>query len=236
MTGSFDRWSLHGRRPIFAFIDPFGYSGLPMSLIKRVASVPHSECLITFTYKSINRWAIHGDPHKEDHVDALYGTPTWRDCRGDEEAMVDLYRRQLAARGGFKYNCTFKMKDRVGATEYFLAFGTNDPKGLSVMKAATWKADPRMGRVFSDADDPDQLFLDLPLDPLRNLLQGQFRGHGWITMDHVIDFVRHTHYSEEKHLYRDTLRPMEKERLLQVERAPGSRKGSFKDARRLRFR
>src|SRR5712691_3281604 len=33
MAGSFDRWSLRDRRPIFAFIDPFGYSGLPMSLI-----------------------------------------------------------------------------------------------------------------------------------------------------------------------------------------------------------
>jgi three-Cys-motif partner protein len=235
MTGSFDRWSLRGRRPMFAFIDPFGYSGLPISLIKRIANVSHSECLVTFTYKSINRWAIHGDPQKERHVDELYGTPTWRDYRGDEEGMVELYRRQLVAEGGFRYNCTFKMKDRLGVTEYFLAFGTNEPKGLTVMKAATWKADPRTGRVFSDADDPDQLFLDLPLDPLRDLLQCQFRGRGWINIEDVIEFVRHTHYSEEKHLYRDTLAAMEKERLLEVDRMHGSRKGSFKSARRLRF-
>ena len=235
MTDSFDRWSLRGRRPMFVFIDPFGYSGLPMSLTKRIANVPHSECLITFTYKSINRWAIHGDPQRERHVDALYGSPIWRDCRGDEGAMVELYRCQLLAEGGFKYNCTFKMKDRIGATEYFLAFGTNEPKGLTVMKAATWKADPRTGRVFSDADDPDQLFLDLPLDPLRDLLQHQFRGRGWRSIEDVIEFVRHTHYSEEKHLYRDTLGSMEKERLLEVDRVHGSRKGSFKGARRLRF-
>ncbi|MBI4526588.1 MAG: three-Cys-motif partner protein TcmP [Deltaproteobacteria bacterium] len=235
MAGSFDRWSLRGRRPMFVFIDPFGYSGLPMSLIKRIANVPHSECLITFTYKSINRWAIHGDPQKERHVDALYGTSSWRDCRGDEQAMVDLYRDQLLAEGGFKYNCTFKMKDRLGVTEYFLAFGTNEPKGLTVMKAATWKADPRTGRVFSDADDPDQLFLDLPLDPLREILQCQFRGCGWVSTEDVIEFVRHTAYSEEKHLYRNTLGPMERERLLEVDRVLGSRKGTFKGAHRLRF-
>jgi three-Cys-motif partner protein len=235
MINKFDQWSLHGRRPMFVFIDPFGYSGLPMSLLKRIANVPHSECLITFTYKSINRWAIHGDPKKERHVDALYGTQAWRACRGDETAMVNLYRSQLVSQGGFKYNYTFKMKDRLGVTEYFLAFGTNDPKGLTVMKAATWKADPRTGRVFSDSDDPDQLFLDLPIDPLRDMLQGQFRGRDWVTMDDVVEFVRHTHYSEEKHLYRGTLVPMEKERLLDVDRVPGSRKGTFKGARRLKF-
>jgi three-Cys-motif partner protein len=235
VTSRFDHWSLRGRRPMFVFIDPFGYSGLPMSLIRRIAAVPHSECLITFTYKSINRWAIHGDPQRERHLDALYGSASWRDCRSDEAAMVDLYRRQLLAEGGFKYNCTFKMKDRLGVTEYFLAFGTNDPKGLTVMKAAMWKADPHMGRVFSDADDPDQLFLDLPLDPLRHLLQQEFRGKDWVSMNSVVEFVRHTHYSEDKHLYRDTLMPMERGGAVEVDRPQGSRKGAFKDVRRVRF-
>jgi three-Cys-motif partner protein len=235
MTSRFDHWSLRGRRPMFVFIDPFGYSGLPMLLIKRIACVPHSECLITFTYKSINRWAIHGDPQREEHLDALFGTPNWRVYRGDEAGMVDLYRRQLLAEGGFRYNCTFKMKDRLGVTEYFLAFGTNEPKGLTVMKAAMWKADPRMGRVFSDADDPDQLFLDLPLDPLRDLLQREFRSRGWVNLQTVIEFVRHTPYSEEKHLYRDTLTPMENDNVLEVDRPQGSRKGTFKGAHRLRF-
>ncbi len=235
MTRNFDRPSLRGRQPMFVFIDPFGYSGLPMFLIKRIASVAHSECLITFTYKSINRWAIHGDQQKERHVDALYGSPIWRDCRGDEGAMVELYRKQLLAEGGFKYNCTFKMKDRLGVTEYFLAFGTNEPKGLTVIKAATWKADPQTGRLFSDANDSDQLFLDLPIAPLRDLLQHQFRGRGWVSIEDVTEFVRHTYYSEEKHLNRATLGPMEKERLLEVDRVRGSRKGSFKGSRRLRF-
>jgi len=235
IANRFDHWSLRGRRPIFAFVDPFGYSGLPMSLIKRIGGVPHSECLITFTYKSINRWAIHGDLQRERHLDALYGSPTWRECRNDEAAMVELYRRQLLAEGGFRYNSTFKMKDRLGATEYFLAFGTSDPKGLTVMKAAMWKADPHLGRVFSDADDPDQLFFDLPIDPLREVLQREYRGKGWVTKEAVIEFVRHTHYSEDKHLFRETLGPMEKEGVLEVDRVRGGRKGSFKEARMMRF-
>ena len=233
----FDHWSLKGRRPMFLFIDPFGYSGIPMSLIARIATVPHSECLINFTYKSINRWAIHGDRAREAHLDDLYGSPDWRSRRGDEHAMVDFYLAQLGSRAGFQYQMPFRMRNRVGATEYYLTFATNSPKGLTVMKAAAWKADPHTGQVFSDADDPDQLFLDVAPDSLRSLLLRQFAGKGWVTMGDVEEFVRHTHYSEEQHLRQGTLAPMEKENppSVEVEREPGSRKGSFNKVRRLRF-
>lgn len=97
-----------GRRPMFVFIDPFGYSDLPMNRIARIARVPHSECLINFTYKSINRWSGHGDPKKEAHLDALYGSSQWRTRWGSEDAMVDFYRDQLVALGGFRYICAFK--------------------------------------------------------------------------------------------------------------------------------
>ena len=236
MKKSFPNLSNAGRRPMFVFIDPFGYSGLPMELIARIAGVPHSECLINFTYKSIGRWGGHGDPKKEAHLDALYGTPTWRERWGNEEAMVDLYRDQLAKLGGFRYICAFKMKDARNVTEYFLAFATNEPKGLTVMKRAMWKADPQTGRVFSDANDPHQLFLDIPIAPLRDLLLREFGGRAPVTMRTVIEWVRHTHYSEDMHLKEKTLTPLEKkEGLLRVTRPPGARKGTFPDDALLEF-
>jgi three-Cys-motif partner protein len=238
MTEWFDRLSLGGRRPMFVFIDPFGYSGLPMALIGRIASVRHSECLITFTYKSINRWGGYGDPKKEVHLDALYDSQEWRQRWGNEQSMVDFYRERLISQGGFKYVCAFKMKDSLGVTEYFLAFATNDPKGLNVMKRAMWKVDPSTGRVFSDADDPDQLLLDIQIEPLRDLLLRRFGSLGWITYDEVVEFVRHTHYSEEMHLKEKTLVPMEKilsPKVLEVKRPAGKRKGTFGPGTRLRF-
>ncbi len=233
----FDQWSKRGNRPMFAFIDPFGYSGLPMELINRIGRVPHSECLINFAYQSINRWAVSsGDEKREEHLDALYGTPEWRRYVGSEAAMVEFYQQQLIKRGGFKYNCTFKMKDRSNSTEYFLAFATSEPKGLSAFKSAAWKADPVGGRVFSDAADPDQLFLSLPIDPLRKLLERHFAGAGWVSMDSLKEFVRHTQYSEEKHLIKSVLVPLESGGHLIVEREPGSRRGSFNRVRRLQFK
>ena len=91
------------------------------------------------------------------------------------------------------------MKGRNDITEYFLAFATNDPKGLTVMKHAMWNADPQTGRVFSDASDPDQLFLDIPLASLRDLVMQEFSGRPPIAMADLIEWVRHTHYSEEMH-------------------------------------
>lgn len=235
MSDKFYRWSMNGYRPIFAFIDPFGYSGHPMRLIRRIARVPHSECLINFAYQSINRWAIHGDEKREAYLDALYDSPEWRARAGSEEMMVDFYRSQLRDHGGFRYNCTFKMKDSTNSTEYFLAFATNDPKGLSVFKSAAWKADPVGGRVFSDAADPHQLFLKLPLDPLRKLIEKRFTGAGWLSRDAIDEFVRDTQYSEDKHLVKSVLVPMEKEGRLIVDREPGSKRFSFNRVRRMRF-
>ena len=149
--------------------------------------------------------------------------------------MVDLYRDQLARLGGFRYICAFKMKDRRDVTEYFLAFATNDPKGLTVMKRAMWKADPQTGRVFSDVNDPHQLFLDIPIAPLRDLLLREFGGRPAVAMRDLIEWVRHTPYSEEMHLKGKTLAPLERSGLLRVTRPPGARKGTFPEAARLAF-
>jgi hypothetical protein len=121
----------------------------------------------------------------------------------------------------------FQMKDQQDVTEYFLAFATNSAKGLSVFKAAAWKADPHGGRMFSDASDPNQLFLVEPLTPLRNLLQTRFGGRGWVRIDEVEEWVLlETDYSEQSHLRTRTLRDMEIQgpTVLLVQRPTGRRR------------
>jgi len=234
MERRFDRWSLHGKRSMFAFLDPFGYSGVPMTLMARIAKVRHSECLINFTYKSLRRWG--SDAPKFPAIDALYGGSMWRPHLLDEEAMVELYRKQLIAAGGFKYSCIFKMKDRSDVTEYMLVFATNDPKGLTVMKRAMWSRDPLSGQSFSDARDEGQFVLAIESLPLRQLLMKQFGGRGWVRIEDVEEFVRHTPYSEEMHLKNKTLLPMANEgpTVLEVQRPVGRHIG-FTAGTRLRF-
>lgn len=241
LSGELDRLARGGVRPpsTFAFIDPFGYSDVPMSLIARIQQVPSSECLINFAYKSMNRWAV-GIPARERHLDDLFGTPEWHRYWGNEHQLVQLYRQQLMSQAGFRYVRTFQMKGSRDVTEYFLAFCTNSPKGLSVFKQAAWKADPASGQVFSDASDPNQLLLVNPLPPLRDLLLARFRGCGWVDIAEVAEYVLvETDYSESSHLKQRTIGPMEAEvpPVLSVQRPVGKRRrrGEYPDGTLLRF-
>jgi three-Cys-motif partner protein len=223
--------------PTFVFVDPFGYSGVPMELIARIARIPSSECLINFAYESINRFGGHGDAAKEAHIDGLFGTPEWRKCWPEERRLVALYEQQLRRQCGFRYIRCFKMRDTGGQTQYFLAFATNSPRGLSVMKQAMWKADPHTGQVFSDGSDPGQLMLIDLLPPLRDLLRQRFRGRGFIPIHDLVWFVLiETDYAET-HLRERTLVPMEQETppTIEVQRPPGKRRGSFTPGTRIRF-
>ena len=217
---------------IFAFIDPFGYSGLPMTLLHRIARLRHSECLINFAYYSMNRWG--SDPAKTSTLTEQFGTPDWQEVWGDEAATLELYRLQLKRE--FRYVCSFQMQDAADRTLYFLAFGSNSPKGLNVMKAAMWKADPKSGRVFSDLEDVQPLMLVVPPRPLRELLLNYFRGRGWVNIEDIEEFVRHTVYSEAIHLRNQTLAPMTREKpaVLEVLRMQGVRSG-FPPGTRVRF-
>ncbi len=56
----------------FAFIDPFGYSDTPMSIISRLMRYYGCEVLITFMYEEINRFLTAYYRTKEYQYDALF--------------------------------------------------------------------------------------------------------------------------------------------------------------------
>jgi three-Cys-motif partner protein len=65
--------------PCFAFVDPFGFSHTPMSLIHRILENPRSEVLVTVMLENVNRFATNPVPAVAAHFDALFGDPGWRD-------------------------------------------------------------------------------------------------------------------------------------------------------------
>ncbi|MCL6605311.1 MAG: three-Cys-motif partner protein TcmP [Paenibacillus sp.] len=87
--------------PCFAFIDPFGPSGMPMELIARLMGHPNSETLINFALDSINRFLCA--PTHEKIFDELYACLAWRNFRKEEgisrhRGLLDLYICRSACR------------------------------------------------------------------------------------------------------------------------------------------
>lgn len=56
------------------------------------------------------------------------------------------------------------MLDETGH-DLHLVFGTSHPRGLEKMKDAMWKVDPVQGMRYRDPRDPDQIALDLAVQP-----------------------------------------------------------------------
>jgi len=148
--------------PTFAFIDPFGYSGLPLYLVKRILAFAHCEVFINFSYNAINRF-IEAKDTREEIFDNLFGTTEWREIRNIKDTdkrnreLTTLYTKQLKTAS--KYVRSFEMINDLNKVTYYLYFATNQIKGFEVMKGAMWKIDPRGSYRFADTTDVGTRFL-----------------------------------------------------------------------------
>lgn len=202
--------------PTFAFLDPFGFSHTPFSLVKRLMGHQKCEVLITFMYEEINRFLTQ--EQMPQHFDSLFGCPAWAQARellipGQRKVFLrDLYRKQLEGEAGATFVRSFEMLNRDNRTDYFLFFGTKSIEGLKKMKEAMWKVDETGTFQFSDATDPNQsvLFEGGPdvADLCRRLLEA-FRGRD-VSIDEIEEFVVTQTPYRETHYKKPVLIPMEK--------------------------
>jgi three-Cys-motif partner protein len=138
--------------PTFAFVDPFGVSGMPMNLLSRLLSFDRCELFVYFNFDTVNRFATAGNIDKR--LNELFGTDIYqqvRDLAGPvrKKYLHDLYQHQLTTVCGFPFVKSFEMINEMGHTGYYLFFGTRNITGLKVMKEAMWKVDPGGGQLFS---------------------------------------------------------------------------------------
>lgn len=148
--------------PSFVFIDPFGPTGFPMSLIRRLAQQPSSEVLINFNYQALNEWFLW-DKSKHKHLDELYGSNIWRqalgisDSRQREDYLRVAYQNALESLG-WKVR-PFRMINKHNQTQYYLFFATSNWRGMLAMKQAMWRAAPTGDFQYSDLTNPQQAYL-----------------------------------------------------------------------------
>ena len=241
--GILDRLEAEGKQlaPTFVMVDPFGFKGLPMELMARIAQRPRSELLVSFMYDPIVR--RRNVPGLEKTMDELYGCSDWRavDDLSPEERkkfLCDLYMRQLRNAAHMQYIREFEMVDEGNRTEYFLIFASNNIEGLKAMKAAMWSVDPTGSYAFSDATNPSQMTLftlEPDYDQLKRLIVERFGGAD-ARVEDVETFVVVETAFRETHYKKPVLIPMEKAGQIEVVTSPRRRAYAYPPGTIIRFK
>ncbi len=215
--------------PTFVFIDPFGFKDIPFEVIKRLMECEKCEVLITFMFEEINRFI--DDPKLERTYNSLFGTYEWKEVRVGknpqerQKILHGVYEKQLKRIA--KHIISFKMKNKMNKTDYFLFFATNNITGLKRMKSAMWKIDQKGSFQFSDAGfNPGQttLFEIKPnYSQLKRIILEKYKGKS-VDVEELEYFIVTETLFRETHFKRQILIPMEKEETIKV---TGKRKKVF---------
>ena len=174
--------------PTFALIDPFGITGLPMDLMRRLLKRQRCEVLITFMNYAIRRWVTQ----LPDQIDALFGmSGAAADIAAANNRIArarELYSNALHQSA--TYVRFFEMRSTQTKPIYDLFFATNHELGHYRMKQAMWKLDADSGYRFCDGMDPNEptLFGPQPELQFAPLLWRQFQGKTVLSDD----ILRHT--------------------------------------------
>lgn len=213
---------LQGSVPTFAFVDPFGWSQAPMSVIREVLAFDRCEVLVTFMSDQVNRFLTHPDESLHYSLDALFGTTKYHEAanlEGDNRKVFlrDLYVGQLRDVAGFRFSRPFEFRDmrRGTRTMYFLMFGTHHVRGLDRMKTAMWKLDPEQGVLFLGLTTGDPLLFEPEpnLEPLRDSLRSRYKGET-VLVEEIEDFtIVDTDYTSSH--YKSALKSLEQQGLLE---------------------
>lgn len=126
--------------PMFCFIDPFGYTGFPMTTLKRLLKYPLTELFINFMIYHIVRFCE--EENRESQLEELFGCPDFKkvnktsDSEEKQHYLVNLYCEQLRNTAGAKYVMPFRINtpEKGARPKYYLIHASNNKKALKVMK------------------------------------------------------------------------------------------------------
>jgi three-Cys-motif partner protein len=218
--------------PTFAFVDPFGFKGMSIDLLRRLLKSPKCELFILFSFNSLNRWITHPNEQIQNHLYDLFGTIDYEDAadlKGQQRKafLVNLYEEQIRKIVGLEHVRGIEMVTKEG-NSYFLIYGTRHLSGLRAMKEAMWKLDPSGSYVFNSKDSGQQLLF--PAEPDTSKEQEQVKKHfagqtvaPWQVDDYVVEHTR----LASNHVRKLILKPLQARGEIAV--ANQGRAGTFPD-------
>jgi spore photoproduct lyase len=216
-----------GVAPIFSFIDPFGFKGVPFSVVNRILSKPKTEVFFTFMVRDMARFIEH--PQLANTLTELFGTEEWTELvqmPDREKALIELYRKQLHKAAQVQYSWHFRVCESGKLrTLYYLIHATNNFRGHSIMKGIMYNQSAQGDFAYLGPQDIAQrsqmrLFDINDIGQLKGYLLEKFAGQT-LTYDQVQESTCHPWYAEppyiDKH-FRQALKELEKEDKLKVQR------------------
>jgi three-Cys-motif partner protein len=176
--------------PTLLFVDPWGYKGLSLGLIKSVLRNWGCDFVFFFNYNRINP-GLNNDVVRE-HMNDLFGENRAEAIReklaglrpDEREELIMEELSQALKELGATYVLPFTFKNEQGTrTKHHLIFGSKNVKGYEIMKeimaAESSERDQGVGSfVYSPASikNPTLFELSRPLDDLEDMLLAEFAG------------------------------------------------------------
>jgi three-Cys-motif partner protein len=147
-----------GMPPTFAFIDPFGATGVPFSHVAEILKYRSCEVLINLDSDGIGRLVAAQSVEKnKHHLDGIFGGNMWKDRLDPHAPMLTLcaqvlalYKERLRSLQNVNYTFAFAMKSKLGTLNYHLVFASQTAIGLRKMKEAMKAVDKSGSYSFSD--------------------------------------------------------------------------------------
>lgn len=221
--------------PLFAFVDPFGATGVPFSDIKDLLSRESSEVLINFDSDGIGRiFRAEEAANHEEILNEVFGDDSWRTELAKHRVSHELYRgvlalykQKLLALPKVRYVFAFEMRSAKNTIDYHLVFASQHPLGLEKMKEAMKTIAKNGDYCFSDAHlNQSAMFrFDEPSAYSPQLFE-QFRGRV-VKYPELNDYaLNETPFTNPKSM----LKGLEGKGVIQVSSSdPKRRKGTFNE-------
>jgi three-Cys-motif partner protein len=153
--------------PTFAFIDPFGATGLPFRVVAEILSYPRCEVLLNLDSDGIGRLITAQQFEKnQQNLTALFGDESWKTLNPSapmwklSAEVLALYKERLRTLPQVRYVFAFAMNSREGQLNYHLVFASQHPLGLEKMKEAMKGVDKTGSYSFSDDTLSQTLLFD----------------------------------------------------------------------------
>lgn len=213
--------------PSFFFVDPFGFSGIPFAIVKKILSNSRTEVFFTFMVRDIARFIEH--PQLRDTFTELFGTEEWKsviELSDREKALIELYRKRLHEIAGVKYSLCFKVSESERLrTLYYLIHATNNFKGHSIMKGIMFNQSALGSFAYLGPKDISErsqtrLFDIHDIGQLKEYLLEKFKDET-LTYDQVQEKICDPWYSEPPYIdrhFRQALKELKKEHKIKIDR------------------